>query len=225
MSAPGRPATWRVVSRHARTPNAASLRDPRNRAKLALTFAHHEVQAAELMAWAILAFPDTPREFRSGLARLVIDEARHARAYVEHARSLGMELGEHPVRDWFWQRVGGVTTPAQFVALLGLGFEAANLDHSARYANLFRAAGDEAGARLQEAIGLEEREHVRFAARWFEHFSGALDFATWLAHLPRPLTPLVLRGLPFAREARLGCGVSREFVDALERWQPLPAKT
>ncbi len=224
LLAPGRPSSWRVVSRHARTPSAASLGDPKNRAKLALTFAHHEVQAAELMAWAILAFPRTPREFRSGLARLVLDEARHARLYVAHARRLGMEIGEHPVRDWFWQRVGSVNTPAQFVALLGLGFEAANLDHSSRYANLFRAVGDEAGARLQDEIGAEERGHVRFAARWFEHFAGALDFETWLAHLPRPLTPLVLRGSPFAREARIASGMPREFVDALEHWRPAASR-
>ncbi|HTF86883.1 MAG TPA: DUF455 family protein [Planctomycetota bacterium] len=223
LSAPGRPPAWQVVSRHARTPSAASLGNPKNRAKLVLTFAHHEVQAAELMAWAILAFPTTPREFRAGLARLVVDEARHARAYVAHARTLGMELGDHPVRDWFWERVGSVRAPAQFVALLGLGFEAANLDHSARYAALFRAAGDEAGARLQEAIGAEERLHVRFAARWFEHFAGALDFETWLAHLPRPLTPMVLRGKPYERGARLASGLPADFVDALERWQPAGA--
>ena len=220
LCAPGRPATWRVVARHARTPSAASLTDPKNRAKLALTFAHHEVQAAELMAWAILAFPKTPREFRAGLARLVLDEARHARAYADHARILGMEIGEHPVRDWFWQRVGSVSEPAQFVALLGLGFEAANLDHSARYANLFRAAGDETGALLQTQIGDEERGHVRFAAKWFEHFAGALDFENWLVHLPRPLTPLVLRGTPFARTARIDSGLPPDFVDALERWSP-----
>ncbi|HUR27967.1 MAG TPA: DUF455 family protein [Planctomycetota bacterium] len=208
------------MTRHARTPSATSLREPRNRAKLALTFAHHEIQAAELMAWAILAFPRTPRAFRVGLARLVLDEARHARAYALYARALGMDVGEHPVRDWFWQRVGNVATPAQFVALLGLGFEAANLDHSARYASLFRAAGDEPGALLQEQIGLEEREHVRFAARWFAEFAGGLEFERWLAHLPRPLTPLVLRGSPFARAARLDCGLGAEFVDALEQWRP-----
>ena len=225
LSAPGRPANWVVVARHARTPSAASLGHALNRAKLALTFAHHEIQAAELMAWAILAFPETPREFQSGLARLVLDEARHARGYVAHAQSLGMQLGEHPVRDWFWQRVGAVHTPAQFVALLGLGFEGANLDHSSRYAQLFREAGDEAGALLQESIGAEERVHVRFAARWFAHFAGELSFENWLAHLPKPLTPLVLRGLPFARAARLDSGLSESFVDALERWSPAARST
>ncbi len=220
LAAPGRPTNWQIVARHARTPSAASLAAPRNRAKLALTFAHHEVQAAELMAWAILAFPETAREFKFGLARLVIDEARHARAYVAHARRLGMELGDHPVRDWFWQRVGSVQQPAQFVALLGLGFEGANLDHSARYATLFRGVGDEEGALLQERIGQEEHAHVRFAAHWFAEFTGVLDFETWLAHLPKPLTPLVLRGVPYSREARLDSGMPREFVDALERWRP-----
>lgn len=223
IAGPGRPVDWRVVLRHARTPSAASLAQPKNRAKLALTFAHHEVQAAELMAWAILAFPQTPREFRYGLGRLVIDEARHAQAYVGHARALGMELGEHPVRDWFWQRVGSVKTPAQFVALLGLGFEGANLDHSARYAALFRAAGDDAGAKLQEQIGLEERAHVRFAAGWFAYFAGDMNFETWLAHLPAPLTPLLLRGSPFSRDARLDSGLPREFVQALEHWRPANA--
>lgn len=223
LSAPGRPASWSIVARHARTPSAASLGQAKNRAKLALTFAHHEIQAAELMAWAILAFPPTPREFRRGLARLVLDEARHARGYVEHARVLGMELGQHPVRDWFWQRVAAVETPAQFVALLGLGFEGANLDHAARYAALFRAAGDEHLAQLQERIGAEERLHVRFAAHWFEQFAGGIDFETWVKHLPRPLTPLVLRGSPLARAARLESGLPATFVDALDRWTPAPA--
>jgi len=225
LPAPGRPAEWPIVARHARTPSAASLGQAQNRAKLALTFAHHEIQAAELMAWAILAFPRTPREFRRGLARLVLDEARHARGYVEHARLLGMELGQHPVRDWFWQRVAAVETPAQFVALLGLGFEGANLDHAARYAALFRAAGDEELAQLQERIGAEERLHVRFAARWFEHFAGGIDFGTWIRHLPRPLTPLVLRGSPLARAARLDSGLSAAFVDELERWSPAPSSS
>jgi uncharacterized ferritin-like protein (DUF455 family) len=220
LAAPGRPSDWRIVARHARTPSPASLSQPQNRAKRALTFAHHEIQAAELMAWAILAFPKTPRAFRSGLARLVLDEARHARGYVEHAARLGLSLGDHPVRDWFWQRVGGVETPAQFVALLGVGFEGANLDHAERYAGLFRAAGDEALASLQEQIGAEERGHVRFAAFWFEQFAGDLDFGTWTKHLPKPLTPLVLRGTPFARAARLDSGLSLGFVDALQAWKP-----
>lgn len=220
LAGPGRPAQWSIVQRHARTPSAASLVHPRNRAKLCLTFAHHEIQAGELMAWAILAFPKTPREFRAGLARLCLDEARHARLYVAHARGLGLELGAHPVRDWFWQRVAQVRTPAQFTALLGIGFEGANLDHSARWAAAFRAAGDEHGAALQVQVGLDERRHVAFAARWFEHFAGPLEFASWVEQLPAPLTPLVLRGKSIEREARLEAGLGERFIDELERWQP-----
>ncbi len=54
-----------------------------------------------------------------------------------------------------------------FVAALGIGLEGANLDHTARFAERFRAVGDEAGAALQERICAEEVPHVRFAASWF----------------------------------------------------------
>lgn len=225
LAAPGRPAEWRVVPRHPRTPSEASLAHAVNRARLCLTFAHHEIQAGELMAWAILAFPNTPDEFREGLARLALDESRHARLYVEHARELGLELGEQPVRDWFWQRVPLARAPAEFVALLGVGFEGANLDHAARWAAAFRRAGDERGALLQEEVARDERAHVAFAARWFERFAGPLDFEAWVASLPAPLSPLVLRGKELAREARLAGGLSAAFVDALERWRPAEEAT
>lgn len=197
-----------------------ALREPRARARLALTFAHHEIQAGELMCWAILAFPHTPPEFRDGLARLALDEARHARLYVEQARRLGLRLGDVPVRDWFWQRVPRAATPEAFVALLGLGFEAANLDHAERFAAAFDRHGDGELAAVQREVGRDEREHVRFAVRWFQRFVGRLEFEAWRKRLPPPLTPLVLRGRPLARSARVDSGMDAEFVAALEAWSP-----
>lgn len=67
-------------------------------------------------------------------------------------------------------------TPAQFVVVLGVGFEGANLDHTLRFAERFRAIGDEAGARLQERVGEEEIPHVRFALRWLARWTKADDF-------------------------------------------------
>ena len=151
---------------------------------------------------------------------IALDEVRHMGLYARHLERLGHRVGDFGVRDWFWRRVPAATTPAAFVALLGVGFEGANLDHSARFAQLFRNVGDEEGALLQERVGQEEEPHVRFAIHWFERFSGGLDWDRWLAHLPPPLSPLVLRGKPLVRDARRRAGMSDAFMDALERYVP-----
>ncbi len=174
------------------------------------------------MCWALLAFPDTPREFREGLLRVALDETRHMRMYAARIEALGHRVGEFPVRDWFWQRIPTCKDPASFVAVMGLGLESANLEHAATFTAKFRAAGDEESARVQELVGLEEIAHVRFGVRWFEHFTrtGALDFETWKRSLPEPLTPLLMRAHPLARAARRKAGQPEAFLDALEAWEP-----
>lgn len=217
IEAPGRPPELRVVPRAAKTRGLASAG---GRARALHTFHHHELQAAELMAWAVLAFADAPREFRAGLVRIALDEIRHMRLYAEQIARLGHRVGDFAVRDWFWERVPQSSGPAAFVAVMGLGVESANLEHTASYAARFREAGDEEGARVQELVGREEIAHVRFGARWFSHFAGALDFDTWRRALPPPLTPLLMRGRPLRRDARLRAGQPEAFVAELEAWQP-----
>lgn len=218
IPAPGRPADWKVVERSPKTPRPGALVRPETRAQLLHTFLHHELQAAELMAWAVLAFPETPIEYRRGLLGILEDELRHARMYLGHLGSLGFEFGAFPVRDWFWQRVATVDSPAAFCAVMGMGFEGANLEHTANFAARFRTAGDEVGARLQERVGLEEEAHVRFASTWFERFTGSRGFDQWREHLPEPLTPTVMGGRPLARDARERAGMDADFLDQLEAW-------
>jgi uncharacterized ferritin-like protein (DUF455 family) len=187
------------------------------RARLVHTFLHHELQASELFAWAVLAFPATPREFRAGLVRLSAEELEHLALYREHLGRLGCKFGAFPVRDWFWERVGAVPDALGFVALLGLGLEGANLEHCARFAAMFRAAGDEPGARILERVEREEVGHVAFARRWFERWTGApLEYGRWRAALPVPLTPAVLRGTPLNRAARERAGFDAVFLARLE---------
>lgn len=217
---PGRPASLGQRGRPRKTPSVEALRSPARRAELAHTFLHHELQAAKLFCWALLAFPDTPPAFRRGLARIAVDETRHMRLYADYLASLGYEVGAFPVHDWFWERIPAAADPASFVAVMGVGFEGANLNHVARFSERFRAAGDVAGAEIIERIGHEELAHVRFAVRWFTRFTGGLDFDSWCAALPRPLSPFILRGKPLARAARLRAGLDVAFVDALEAWRP-----
>ncbi len=217
IAAPGRPPELVLV---AKAPKTRGLSTPKGRARALHTFLHHELQAAELMAWALLAFPDTPQEFRAGLIRIALDEARHMRLYARQIERLGHDVGSFPVRDWFWQRVPSCATPASFVAVMGLGFEGANLEHTASFAARFRDAGDDEGARTQEIVGREEIAHVRFGARWFQEFAGDLDFDAWRGALPKPLSPTLMRGRPLERDARTRAGLSGSFLDRLDAWQP-----
>ncbi len=218
---PGRPRELSVCWDKSKTPSKGALRDPKKRAALLHTFLHHELQAAELMCWAVLAFPNTPLSFKRGLLGVCQDEIRHMKMYATHIEALGYRVGDFPVRDWFWKRVPYAASATAFVAVMGLGFEAGNLDHTRRFAERFRAVGDEAGARLQEVVAHEEISHVAFAAHWFRTFEGELSFERWCRALPEPLSPMVMRGDPLNRVARQHAGMDQTFLDELERWQPV----
>jgi uncharacterized ferritin-like protein (DUF455 family) len=217
IAGPGRPPELRTSDRADKT---RGLGSPHGRARALHTFLHHELQAAELMLWALLAFPDTPREFKEGLVRIALDETRHMRMYAKRIRELGFEVGQFPVRDWFWERIPTCADPASFCAVMGLGLESANLEHAATFAAKFRSAGDEESARVQELVGLEEIAHCRFGARWFSELTGGLSFEAWSRALPAPLSPLLMRGRPLARAARKKAGQPDDFLDALEAWEP-----
>jgi uncharacterized ferritin-like protein (DUF455 family) len=218
LAAPGRPAELLVARRGPRVPR--DLGPASARAGLLHTFFHHELQAAELMLWALLAFADAEPAFRAGLVRIALDEVRHMNAYRQQIERLGFQLGDFAVRDWFWERVPTCSTKLAFVSLMGMGLEAANLEHATEFAERLRSAGDPESARVQELIGREELGHVRFGVFWFERWTQGQSFAAWRASLPPPLSPLMMRGKAFDRRARLEAGMREEFVDALERWQP-----
>lgn len=218
VAAPARPPQRDAPGPARRSVRPGALVEPAARARLLHTFCHHELQAAELMAWALLTFADAPARFRRGLAAIAFEELVHAGLLADQVRRLGHELGDFRVRDWFWERVPTCRTPAQFVALLGVGLEGANLDHAAHWAAHLRAAGDEDAARVQDRIAREEIAHVRFAARWLARFTGGADFESWRGQLPPPLTPTILRGRALDRGARRKAGLDSAFSDALEAW-------
>ncbi|WP_437939337.1 ferritin-like domain-containing protein [Sorangium sp. So ce341] len=187
IARPGRPAELRISARASKSPGPEALRNPARRAQLFHAFMHHELQAAELMAWALLAFPETPRAFRGGLVRIALDEVRHMRLYAAYLAAIGHRFGDFPVRDWFWSRVPAAASPAQFVAVMGMGLEGGNLDHTARFAERFRAIGDDEGAALTERVCAEEIPHVRFGVRWFRRFTQAPGGAS--PHAPGGASP------------------------------------
>ncbi len=222
LAQPGRPTQLRPAPRGQRLPRAEALRQARHRAHVLHAFFHHELQAAELMCWALLAFSDAELPFRMGLLKIALDEIRHMNGYRRHIEALGFSIGDFGIRDWFWKRVPSCQTKLSFVAVMGMGLEAANLEYAPTFAERFRAVGDEAGAQVQEQIAADEVAHVRFATEWFKHWTGSCDFDTWLSQLPPPWSPLVLRGEPLALDSRQRAGMPDAFLAALAAYIPEP---
>lgn len=221
-AAPGRGPEFRVSTHAAKSTGKSALASELARARLLHTFLHHELQAAELMAWAIVRFPDAPEALRRGLLGIFSDEVRHMNLYADLVTSRGHALGSFEVRDWFWERIPKAPSIVSYLATMGLGFEGANLDHTVSFADRF-ARHDEEAARAIERVGRDEVGHVRFALTWFRELSpemarGASLFEAFQASLPPPLSPLVMKGKVLARELRARAGLDEAFLEGLGRW-------
>jgi uncharacterized ferritin-like protein (DUF455 family) len=218
LEKPGRPAEWTRTDRVKKLRKGLALKSPERRAELVQRFLGHELQAAELMAWAVLAFPDTPIAFRKGLLGIMDDEIRHMNHYADYLKALGFAEADFHARDWFWERIPAVTSPAAFCATMGMGFEGGNLDHASKFEAQLRAVGDLEGAALIQKVHREEVPHVRFAMTWFHRLSGETSFDAWRTHLPAPLSPWVMKGAPIDHAGRALAGFAPDFVRELEQW-------
>jgi uncharacterized ferritin-like protein (DUF455 family) len=214
--APGRPPHLHFQS--VEVPSIEGMHDPAQRRRILHALANHELQAAELFAWALLAFPDAPREFRRGLLPILDDEQRHTRMYIARLEDTGARFGDFPVNGYFWSKVESITSPLRFLCAMSLTFENANLDHTQEYAEAARRAGDVKTAAVIERVHLDEIEHVRFGWTWLQVFKEQ-DESAWdafRANLTWPLRPAKARGRTFDREGRAAAGLDAEFIRRLE---------
>ena len=218
VPAPRRPPELAI--QHARkvsVPPVAGMRDPSQRARILHALANHELQAAELFAWALLAFPGAPRPFRAGLVKILTDEQRHARLYLDRMAAHGCGFGDHPLTGHFWNKLDQMATPLGFVCAMGLTFENANLDFAGAYARAAVAAGDAETAAVLETVHTDEIGHVRFAWTWMTKLGGGGDaWDVYNAAVAFPLGPARARGREFDREARRRAGMDEAFIDKLE---------
>lgn len=218
---PGRPPELVFAPRrHAPSmPRPGAFRDPRKRAVAHHIMANHELQAVEVMAFVLLAFPQAPAEFRRGLVRIIGDEQRHTRMHAERAAALGTRFGELPVNCYIWKKSQSFQSVLDYLAGLPLTFEGRNLDHTLEFEEAFLAAGDERSAAIMRSIHRDEIEHVRFGLQWLRRLKPPelSDWDAYRVHLHWPLRPAKAKGDTFHREPRLSAGMSEEFLDRLER--------
>ena len=219
---PGRPPELRhVEGLRVEVPSIEGMPDPAQRPRILQGLANHELQAAELFAWALLAFPEASPAFRRGLAAILQDEQRHTRMYVARLEDAGARLGDFPVNFYFWNKVEHLQTPLDFICAMSLTFENANLDHTVDYAQAARRAGDEKTALVIEQVHRDEIEHVRFGWEWLQTWRGEEEaWEVWQRHLTWPLRPLRARGTRFHRGGREAAGLDPEFIRRLESSRP-----
>lgn len=201
-------------------PKADALKDPARRAIAHHIMANHELQALEVMARVLLAFPDAAPEFRAGMARIMTDEQRHTRMHVQRAAELGVNFGDYPVNGWIWQKALEYQTELQYLAGLPLVFEGANLDHTVEFESYFRDAGDRRSAAIMRSIHRDEIRHVEFGIQWLRRLKPReqSDWEAWQSNLHWPIRPSRARGVLFQRDARLAAGMSLDFIDQLQSW-------
>jgi len=223
--APGRPANLRFAPRSkADTPSIEGMHDPAQQPRILHGFANHELQATELFAWALLAFPEAPPAFRRGLLHILEDEQRHTRMYIARVEDHGHRFGDFPVNGYFWKKSPYLQSPLDFICAMSLTFENANLDHTVDAAEAARRVGDPKTALVIDQVHKDEIEHVRFGWTWLQVFKqeDVSSWDAWKSHLAFPLIPERARGKNFHPAGREAAGLDAEFIRRLEQSVLLP---
>jgi len=220
--APGRPRELilaRPGGERAEFPREHELSGEKARGRLLHFLANHELLATELMALALLKFPDAPEAFRRGLVRTLAEEQIHTRWYMERMGDYGVHFGELPVNGFFWNAVADMATPIDYVTRLPLTFEQANLDFSLHYRDVFRRAGDEAAAQLFQTIHDDEISHVAYGLNWFRKWksSDEEDWPGFSRRLVFPLSPIRAKARQLIdRDGRRQAGLDETFIRELD---------
>jgi uncharacterized ferritin-like protein (DUF455 family) len=221
LERPAREPALALADGAPRLPRPGELGAPAARAACLARFAHHELMTVELFAWAIVRWPELPAELRRGWLGILADEQRHCRLYLARLAAHGSELSAHPCSGYFWRQADAIAAapsgPAAFLAAMGLTLEQANLDFTLLYRDGFRAGGDEASARVCQAVHDDEIAHVAFARAWLLRLApeAASDLDAYAAHVPFPLSPARAKGRRFAAEPRRRAGLSEPLIEAV----------
>ncbi len=220
IDAPGRGSSLQMRGGTGKLPRPPALVDSAARALCLARFAHHELMAAELFAWALLRWPEMPGDLRRTLLRILEEEQLHCRLYLERLAAHGRTMADYEHSGYFWQHARAIASspagPRAFLAAMGLTLEQANLDFAPLYAEGFAAAGDRESAEVCRLVHRDEIGHVRAAARWLRILDvdhGDDQIAAYEAAVPFPLAASRAKGRRFDAESRRVAGLSDHFIE------------
>ncbi len=206
-------------------PKPSSISSPAIAARCLAGLAHHELSASEIYAWALLRWPDLPSELRSGFAQALADEQEHCRRYLARMHELGVDFTSFRHANQFWRYLPAIEAsphgPRAFLAVVGLTLEQANLDRTLSYRDAFLAAGDEASAKVLQAVHDDAVNHVGLAASWIRRLGppGADTIEAYCEAVPYPLSATKARGKHFDVTGRRRAGLEESFIDYVRKSQ------
>jgi len=217
---PGRPLELQFKPKHTGKVNIPGVHDlerPEQRGRLLHFFANHELLATELMALALLRFPDAPPAFRRGVLQTLKEEQQHTSWYLRRMQECGITFGELPVSGYFWRSISPMENPLDYLTGLSLTFEQANLDFARFYSRGFAQVGDAETSRLLERIHQDEIGHVAYGLKWFRKWKNPQqsDWEAFCRQLKFPMSPQRAKGPVFNIEGRAAAGLDREFIEEL----------
>jgi len=235
---PARGPGLRMTGGSDRLPRPGLLREPRHRIHCLSRFAHHELQAVEYFAWALVRWPKLPPELRRGLLSAMIDEQRHCRLYLDRLEAHGGHFETDDHSDYFWRQAPAIAAspagPRAFLAAMGLTLEQANLDFTLTYRDGFAEAGDADSAAVCQRVHDDEVAHVALAARWLARLANSdlrtrlapeqdpcsqdrTDLEAYLEAVPFPLGPARAKGRRFEVAPRRRAGLSEALIETVRR--------
>jgi uncharacterized ferritin-like protein (DUF455 family) len=206
-------------TRHEKLPPLTEHHEIEKRAICLHRFAGHELLAVEIMAFALLAFPNAPKHFRKGLCNTLREEQGHVSLYIERLKGLGVKLEDLPFYRHFWAYTPHMTSLIRYVSVMSLTFENANLDFAPVYGSSFAEHGDKDSAALMEQILKDEIKHVSFGLQWLRKTKNQEEtlWEAWRNSLPSKMTPRRAKGGSlFFPEHRLAAGIPEDWIIKLK---------
>ncbi len=226
ISIPDRPARDGRIDfseKQLKFPKRSHFAEPEKRAFALHFFANHELLAIELMAASLLCFQGKPGEDERivrGLIQTIKDEQKHLQLYIHRMRQMGMEFGDLPLNQFFWNLFLKVKSYDEFFALMALTLEAANLDFCCYYSDVFTEFEDSKSAELMKVVYEDEIGHVALGATWLNKWRA--DRSLWdyyTSLLPEKVTPSRGKGKVFDHQGRLRSGLDLDFVNKSQNYQ------
>lgn len=229
---PGPPLIWDVPTRPAgmgftrkkageKLPPLHAIKSTDETATCLHRFAGHELLAVELMAYALLAFPDAPQSIRRGICNTLHEEQGHVLLYTKRLQELGCEFGCMPLYEHFWRHTKYFTSIKSYICAMSLTFEMANLDFAPAYGNAFQQQGDAASAKVMKQILDDEIKHVAFGVsslRRLEPTNMAPEalYEAYVSHLPPLIHPKRAKGKWFAAGMREKAHVPSIWIEKIK---------
>ncbi len=234
IDAPVRAPSLAMVDGSEKLPPLNALGDADSRVVCLSRFAHHELMATELFAWALLRFPSAPIGLRRGWVAALREEQVHLGFYLDRLAAHGAAFGDLPLSGYFWKLMPGVRQAKDplraFLCMQGLTLEQANLDFTMLYRDAFRDAGDAETAAVLQRVHDDEVAHVRLAKVWLVRPDDSEvpavgaedddDLHRYLEHVPFPLSAARAKGRRFEVGARKRAGLSSAFIEHVRAAKP-----